>query len=90
MLLQVGTVFASVLKQSDIRYVAASHLHLDHAGCLEMFINASIIVQEDESKKFRKSINGRALYKKGARTKCQSHASYLHRLAMSAGERWNI
>lgn len=32
----------------DIKYVVASHLHLDHAGCLEMFTNATIIVHEDE------------------------------------------
>jgi hypothetical protein len=54
MLLQVGTVFASVLKQSDIRYVAASYLHFDHAGCL----NATIVVQEDGSKKFHLSTEG--------------------------------
>ncbi|GAV13644.1 N-acyl homoserine lactonase family protein [Paenibacillus sp. chi10] len=32
----------------DIKYVVASHLHLDHAGCLELFTNATIIVHEDE------------------------------------------
>lgn len=32
----------------DIKFVVASHLHLDHAGCLEMFTNATIIVHEDE------------------------------------------
>ncbi|MBM7705888.1 glyoxylase-like metal-dependent hydrolase (beta-lactamase superfamily II) [Chryseomicrobium aureum] len=32
----------------DIKYVVASHLHLDHAGCLELFTNAQIIVHEDE------------------------------------------
>ncbi|MBA4601507.1 AhlS family quorum-quenching N-acyl homoserine lactonase [Thermoactinomyces mirandus] len=32
----------------DIRYVVVSRLHLDHAGCLEMFTNAKIIVHKDE------------------------------------------
>ncbi|MED0660414.1 MULTISPECIES: AhlS family quorum-quenching N-acyl homoserine lactonase [Bacillus] len=36
------------VRPEDIRYVVASHLHLDHAGCLEMFTNATIIVHEDE------------------------------------------
>ncbi|MFF2907805.1 N-acyl homoserine lactonase family protein [Paenibacillus sp. NPDC057934] len=36
------------VRPEDIRYVIASHLHLDHAGCLEMFTNATIIVHEDE------------------------------------------
>ncbi|MCL6633079.1 MAG: N-acyl homoserine lactonase family protein [Alicyclobacillus herbarius] len=36
------------VRPEDIRYVIASHLHLDHAGCLEMFTNATILVHEDE------------------------------------------
>ena len=32
----------------DIRYVVASHLHLDHAGCLKYFPNAEVIVSEVE------------------------------------------
>lgn len=36
------------VRPEDIRYVVASHLHLDHAGCLEMFTNAEIIVHDDE------------------------------------------
>lgn len=36
------------VRPEDIDYVVASHLHLDHAGCLEMFTNATIIVHEDE------------------------------------------
>lgn len=36
------------LRPADVRYVVASHLHLDHAGCLEMFTNAQIIVHEQE------------------------------------------
>ncbi|GAA4719551.1 AhlS family quorum-quenching N-acyl homoserine lactonase [Brevibacillus fulvus] len=36
------------VRPEDITYVVASHLHLDHAGCLEMFTNATIIVHEDE------------------------------------------
>ncbi|MCE5057731.1 MULTISPECIES: AhlS family quorum-quenching N-acyl homoserine lactonase [Mammaliicoccus] len=33
---------------SEVDYVVASHLHLDHAGCLEYFTNATIIVHDDE------------------------------------------
>ena len=33
-------------KEVDI--VVASHLHLDHAGCLEYFTNATVIVHDDE------------------------------------------
>jgi glyoxylase-like metal-dependent hydrolase (beta-lactamase superfamily II) len=33
---------------SDINYVVVSHLHEDHAGCLEMFNNAKIIVHNNE------------------------------------------
>lgn len=33
---------------SDVDYVVASHLHLDHAGCLEYFTNATVIVHDDE------------------------------------------
>ncbi|TBL78560.1 AhlS family quorum-quenching N-acyl homoserine lactonase [Paenibacillus thalictri] len=36
------------VRPEDIKFVVASHLHLDHAGCLEMFTNATIIVHEDE------------------------------------------
>lgn len=36
------------VRPEDIKYVIASHLHLDHAGCLELFTNAKIIVHEDE------------------------------------------
>ncbi|MDR7314653.1 N-acyl homoserine lactonase family protein [Brevibacillus nitrificans] len=36
------------VRPEDIKYVVASHLHLDHAGCLEMFTNATIIVHEHE------------------------------------------
>lgn len=36
------------VRPEDIKYVVASHLHLDHAGCLEMFTDATIIVHEDE------------------------------------------
>ncbi|WAH44598.1 N-acyl homoserine lactonase family protein [Alicyclobacillus fastidiosus] len=36
------------VRPEDIRYVVASHLHLDHAGCLEIFTNAQIIVHENE------------------------------------------
>jgi N-acyl homoserine lactone hydrolase len=36
------------VRPEDIKYVVASHLHLDHAGCLEKFKNAKIIVHETE------------------------------------------
>ncbi|WP_313431799.1 AhlS family quorum-quenching N-acyl homoserine lactonase [Siminovitchia terrae] len=36
------------VRPEDIRYVVASHLHLDHAGCLELFTNATIIVHDTE------------------------------------------
>ncbi|WP_152393146.1 AhlS family quorum-quenching N-acyl homoserine lactonase [Paenibacillus guangzhouensis] len=36
------------VRPEEIKFVVASHLHLDHAGCLEMFTNATIIVHEDE------------------------------------------
>ncbi len=36
------------VRPEEIKYVVASHLHLDHAGCLEMFTNATIIVHETE------------------------------------------
>jgi len=36
------------IRPEEIKYVVASHLHLDHAGCLEIFTNATIIVHEDE------------------------------------------
>ncbi|MGD6887187.1 AhlS family quorum-quenching N-acyl homoserine lactonase [Staphylococcus shinii] len=32
----------------EVDFVVASHLHLDHAGCLEYFTNATIIVHNDE------------------------------------------
>lgn len=36
------------VRPEDIKYVVASHLHLDHAGCLELFTNATVIVHDDE------------------------------------------
>ena len=32
----------------EVDFVVASHLHLDHAGCLEYFTNATVIVHDDE------------------------------------------
>ena len=34
----------------DIKYVVLSHLHEDHAGCLEMFTKAQIYVNDEELK----------------------------------------
>lgn len=36
------------LRPSDIDIVVASHLHMDHSGCLEFFRDARIIVHRDE------------------------------------------
>ena len=36
------------VRPEDIKYVVASHLHLDHAGCLDLFTNAEIIVHDAE------------------------------------------
>ncbi|MGR7911430.1 AhlS family quorum-quenching N-acyl homoserine lactonase [Lysinibacillus capsici] len=36
------------VRPEDIKYVVASHLHLDHAGCLDLFTNAEIIVHDSE------------------------------------------
>lgn len=36
------------VRPDDVKYVVASHLHLDHAGCLELFTKATIIVHDNE------------------------------------------
>ena len=36
------------VKPEDIRYVIASHLHFDHAGCLHLFKNTPIFVSQVE------------------------------------------
>lgn len=36
------------LRPSDIDIVVASHLHMDHSGCLEFFRDARIVVHRDE------------------------------------------
>ncbi|NLM21668.1 MAG: N-acyl homoserine lactonase family protein [Peptococcaceae bacterium] len=36
------------VRPSDIKYVICSHLHLDHAGCLEFFKDSVILVSESE------------------------------------------
>jgi N-acyl homoserine lactone hydrolase len=36
------------LKPDDIKYVVASHLHLDHGGNVDKFPNSTIVVQRDE------------------------------------------
>ncbi|MBN6185627.1 N-acyl homoserine lactonase family protein [Aneurinibacillus sp. BA2021] len=43
------------VRPEDIKYVVASHLHLDHAGCLELFTNATIIVHDTELSNTMKS-----------------------------------
>lgn len=43
------------IRPDDIKYVVASHLHLDHAGCLELFKNATIIVHDTELSNTMKS-----------------------------------
>ena len=37
-------------KIEDVKYVVVSHMHLDHAGNVEMFPNATIVVQKEEMK----------------------------------------
>ncbi|MCB1749851.1 MAG: N-acyl homoserine lactonase family protein [Gammaproteobacteria bacterium] len=37
-------------KTSDVKYLVLSHMHLDHAGNMEMFPNATIVVQKAEMK----------------------------------------
>ena len=36
------------VRHKDIKYVVMSHMHIDHAGCLEMFTDSEIIVHDDE------------------------------------------
>ncbi|MEH7253799.1 N-acyl homoserine lactonase family protein [Neobacillus niacini] len=36
------------VRPDDIKYVVASHLHLDHVGCLDMFKKSTIICHDDE------------------------------------------
>jgi len=43
------------VRPEDIKYVVASHLHLDHAGCLDLFTNAEIIVHDAELASVMKS-----------------------------------
>jgi N-acyl homoserine lactone hydrolase len=38
------------LKTSDIKYVVLGHMHLDHAGNMSQFPNATFVVQNDELK----------------------------------------
>ncbi len=38
------------MKTSDIKYVVLGHLHLDHAGNMSKFPNATFVVQNDEMK----------------------------------------
>lgn len=39
------------LTPADIRYVIVSHLHLDHAGSLKLFSNATVLVSREEFNK---------------------------------------
>lgn len=36
------------VRPEDITHLVLSHLHLDHAGCVHLFPNAQVYVQEDE------------------------------------------
>ena len=38
------------LKTSDIKYVVLGHMHLDHAGNMQKFPNATFVIQNDEAK----------------------------------------
>lgn len=44
----VAQVKAVGVDPDDVKYVVLSHMHNDHAGCLEFFPNATIYVHEDE------------------------------------------
>lgn len=47
----IDTQIAKIgLKPDDIRYVVASHLHLDHGGNVGKFPNSTLVVQKDELK----------------------------------------
>ena len=47
------------LTPDDMRWVVLSHLHNDHAGCIEFFSKAELIVHEDE---FRGALQHHALH----------------------------
>ncbi|MGO8694382.1 MAG: N-acyl homoserine lactonase family protein [Rectinemataceae bacterium] len=47
------------VKPDDIRYVVASHLHFDHAGCLHLFKRARIFVNQAELDKTRYGFENR-------------------------------
>ena len=38
------------LKTEDIKYVVLGHMHLDHAGNMAKFPNATFVIQNDELK----------------------------------------
>lgn len=38
------------MKPSDVKFVVLGHMHLDHAGNMGQFPNATVVVQEDEVK----------------------------------------
>lgn len=44
----VRQVKAIGVNPEDVKYIVLSHMHNDHAGCLEFFPNAAIYVHEDE------------------------------------------
>lgn len=44
----VGALAALTLKPADVRYVALSHVHPDHAGNVDAFPDATLIIQKAE------------------------------------------
>jgi glyoxylase-like metal-dependent hydrolase (beta-lactamase superfamily II) len=44
----VGALAAIGVKPSDVRYVAISHLHPDHVGNVDVFLDATVIMQKRE------------------------------------------
>jgi N-acyl homoserine lactone hydrolase len=50
------------LKPSDIKYVVLGHMHLDHAGNMSKFPNATFVIQNDELKAAWWPDPGYALY----------------------------
>jgi len=44
----VGTLIGLGVKPGDVRYVAISHAHPDHAGNVDEFPDATLIIQKSE------------------------------------------
>lgn len=49
------------VKAEEIQYLVLSHLHLDHAGCVHLFPNAAVYVQEQELEQTMADYRGNCL-----------------------------